>query len=158
MKITIDTETDTFESSVEAVCGAYGQPKPWQWEDEDTKEVSDNPAMVKNGASNLLPGGWNEKKLRKWVSYLTANAQAVSLFVAQSAPEVSFEAVAAHLGDHMGLTEPVDGKLLGGTMSSGGHALKHIAGVKSQPFDRDWSRGLYVIDARVAKILVDELS
>ncbi len=144
MKITIDTETDTFESSVEAVCGAYGQPKPWQWEDEDTKEVSDNPAMVKNGASNLLPGGWNEKKLRKWVSYLTANAQAVSLFVAQSAPEVSFEAVA--------------GKLLGGTMSSGGHALKHIAGVKSQPFDRDWSRGLYVIDARVAKILVDELS
>ncbi len=43
-------------------------------------------------------------------------------------------------------------------MSSGGHALKHIAGVKSQPFDRDWSPGLYVIDARVAKILVDELS
>lgn len=58
----------------------------------------------------------------------------------------------------MGLAGPVDGKMLGGTMSSGGHALKRVSGVKARPIDRDWSRRAYVIDERVAKVLVEVLA
>jgi hypothetical protein len=155
MRISIDTAVDDFDTALAAVYSAYGQVHFDETAGED--DESETPAK-KAGSSTMLPGGWNEKRLRKWASHLTENAQVVSLFVAQNAPEVSFEAAARHLGEYMGLSGPADGKVLGGSMSSGGHALNKIAGVTSQPFDRDWSRGLYVIDERVAKVLIDALA
>lgn len=154
MRISIDTAVDDFDAALAAVYSAYGQV---QFDETTGKDDESKTPANKVGSSTMLPGGWTEKKLKKWASYLTENAQVVSLFVAQNAPEVSFEAAAKHLGEYMGLSGPADGKVLGGSMSSGGHAANKIAGVTSQPFDRDWSRGLYVIDERVAKVLIDAL-
>lgn len=153
MRISIDTSVDDFDAALAAVYSAYGHVHG----DGTAGQDEESEAPLKVGSSTLLPGGWTEKKLKKWASHLTDNAQVVSLFVAQNAPEVTFEAAAEILGKHLGLPGPADGKVLGGSMSSGGHATKKIAGVTSQPFDRNWSRGLYVIDERVAKVLIDAL-
>ncbi len=78
-------------------------------------------------------------------------------YVAANAPEVSYDDVAAHLGNVKGLGGPVDGKTLGGAMSSGGHAANAIAGVKGQPIDRDHARRMYVINEQVAAVLAEAL-
>ena len=151
MKVTIDTETDDFDSAVAAVYAAYGYTY------EDAGEDASDPATPSNTqGSTVLPGGWTEKKLRKWVSYLQPDAVEVVRYVATHGPEVGYDEVAKYLGALKG-TGPVAGKALGGAMSSAGHAVKYIAGVKSQPIDRDHTRRLYVIDAKIAAILTDEL-
>jgi hypothetical protein len=154
VRISLDTTSDSFETALSAVYSAYGMSPVAHAAADGSK----GKAKTNGDASDVLPGGWNAKKLKKWSSYLTENAQALTLFVAQNAPEVDYDDAAAHLGEVMGLASPVDGKLLGGTMSSGGHALKHVAGVNGQPIDRDHARRRYVIDERVAEALVKALS
>src|SRR5947207_13525316 len=150
MKVTIDTETDDFDSAVAAVHAAYGYAY------EDTDEDESGPVPPSTQGSTVLPGGWTAKKLRNWVSYLQPDAVEVVRYVAAHGPEVGYDEVAKYLGALKG-TGPVAGKALGGAMSSAGHALKYIAGVKSQPIDRDHTRRLYVIDAKIAAILASEL-
>lgn len=147
MHITIDTAIDDFETVLTTVNAAFGMT----WEGDEEVEAQPN-----GKASNVLAGGWTEKKLRKWAGYLRTDAQHVVRYVAAHAPEVPYDDVAEYLGKLKG-TAPVDGRALGGAMSSGGHALNWINGPKSQPFDRDHSRRLYVIDERVAAVLADEL-
>jgi hypothetical protein len=150
MKLTIDTEQDDFEDAVRAIFAAYGQP-PVDVADHD------EPAPPTNGSA-LLPGGWTEKKLRQWAALLTVDAKEVVRYVAANAPEVSWDDVAAHLGAVKGEVGPVSGAVLGGAMSSGGHARKKIRGApKDQPLDRDYNQRQYIIDARIAEILSDEL-
>lgn len=147
MQFTIDTDRDDFRRARALLYAAYG------------KELeADNSGGKSNGnGSHVLPGGWTEKKLRKWAQYLQPDAQVVVAYVAGNAPEVDYDDVAQYLAEFKGLDVPVDGKALGGAMSSGGHALNHISGVKSQPIDRDHNNRRYIIDERVADILIDEL-
>jgi hypothetical protein len=157
VRITIDTETDDFHAAVEAVYAAFGEEMDWEWEQEEDESETGRDAAART-ASSVLSGGWTEKKLAKWASYLKPNARALTLYIAQNAPEVDFDKAAAELGRILKIGQPVEGKLLGGTMSSGGHALKHVAGVKTQPMDRDWGRRAYVMDEKVAETLVKVLT
>lgn len=154
MQIIIDTDKDEFESAVGAVYAAFGE-EMFEWDEGD---ASASPApTIKNG-SDVLPGGWTEKKLRKWANYLRPDAQEVVRYVAANAPEVDYDDVAEHLGEWKGEDGPIDGKFLGGVMSSGGHALNRIPGKPNgQPIDRDHGKRMYVIDERSAKILADVL-
>lgn len=154
MQISIDTDKDEFDSALAAVYAAFGKEMT-EWEEWDP---SASPASsVKNG-SDVLPGGWTSKKLRKWANYLRPDAQEVVRYVATNAPEVGYDDVAEHLGAWKGEDDPVDGKFLGGVMSSGGHALNRIPGKpKGQPIDRDHGKRMYVIDMRIAEILTDVL-
>jgi hypothetical protein len=95
--------------------------------------------------------------LRKWASYLQDDAAEVVRYVAAHAPEISYDEVAEHLGKVKGLGGPVDDKVLGGAMSSGGHAANAISGVKGQPIDRDHARRMYVINKQVTQVLADAL-
>ncbi|MDO3687370.1 hypothetical protein [Micromonospora sp. C28ISP2-4] len=154
MRVTVDTDTDSFEQAVATVYAAYGKEFEWKGGEATTAPTQKVPH---GSGSSILPGGWTEKKLRKWASYLQEDAQHVVRYVAAHGPEVSYDDVQDFLGKLRGLTGPVDGKVLGGAMSSGGHALKYIPGVNSQPIDRDHARRLYVIDTRFATVLADEL-
>lgn len=154
MRIAIDTEADEFDDAVRAVHAAYG----YTYEDEESEDNEDGAAGNPSNGSAILPGGWTEKKLRKWAKFLTEDAQEVIRYIAANAPEVHWDDAAAHLGAAKGLSGPVSGAELGGTMSSGGHARKRLRGAPtSQPLDRDHSERIYVIDERVAAILADEL-
>lgn len=155
MRITIDTDSDTYEGALKTIKAAYGLTGDSTPDlDDDEIDTSDN---GHTGDSVVILGGWNAKKLRKWARWLRDDAAEVVRYVAAHAPEVSYDEVAAHLGKVKGLSEPVDGKVLGGAMSSGGHAANAISGVKGQPIDRDHARRVYVIDTRVASVLAEEL-
>lgn len=153
MRITIDTDIDQYDDSIRAVVAAYG----FEMDDED----DDGSPPAGNGTANgsaVLPGGWNDKKLRRWAKYLTDDAAEVVRYVAAHAPEVRYDEVARHLGAVKGLPGPVSGKVLGGAMSSGGHARNKLRGApKTQPIDRDHAQRSYVINERIAEILADEL-
>jgi hypothetical protein len=153
MQLTIDTERDTLETAITAVYAAFGAPRPTYITQPDTDQIN----VAANGSS-VLPGNWTDKRLRKWAQNITENAAEVVRYVAANAPEVSFDDTAEHLGRYLQMDGPVDGKVLGGAMSSGGHALKQVGqAVKAQPFDRDGGRRMYIIDPRIAEILADEL-
>lgn len=150
MKISIDTQTDDFASAVGAVHSAYG------YESSDGDKAPNG--KVNGNGSAMYPGGWTDKKLRKWAGLLRPDAQEVVRYVAAHAPEVGWDAAAEHLGHWRGEGGPVDGKFLGGAMSSGGHALNRIPGKpKGQPIDRDYTRRMYVIDIGIAAILANAL-
>ena len=150
MKLTIDTEQDEFENAVRTVFAAYGHSP------DDVADQHDSTPNT-NGSA-VLPGGWTERKLRQWATLLTDDAKEVVRYVAANAPEVSWDDVAAHLGAVKGEAGAVSGAVLGGAMSSGGHARKKLRGApKDQPLDRDYNQRLYIIDARIAEILTDEL-
>jgi len=157
MQLTIDTEIDSYESAIQTLQAAFGVVAG----DDEEFESDDTGAGQPNGAptnrSTVIVGGWNAKKLRKWASYLKDDAKEVVRYVAAHAPEVSYDEVAEHLGAFKGLGASVDGKTLGGTMSSGGHAANAIAGVKGQPIDRDHARRMYVINEQVAGVLAEAL-
>ena len=150
MKITIDTEQDEFDDALRAILAAYGQSP------DDVAEHGDS--VPPTDGSAVLPGGWTEKKLRQWAALLTVDAKEVVRYIAANAPEVSWDDAAAHLGAVKGEGGPVSGAVLGGAMSSGGHARKKIRGApKDQPIDRDHNQRMYIIDERIAAILSDEL-
>lgn len=158
MKITIDTTVDDFDAVISAVHIAYGYASPHSADPADLEESDREGAGITDNCSTLLPGGWTEPKLRRWSQLLTEDAREIVRFVAAQAPEVDWDAVADHVGKFKGLDGPAEGKLIGGAMSSGGHARKKIRGApKSQPFDRDYGQRVYVIDSKIAKILADEL-
>jgi hypothetical protein len=156
VRITIDTDSDTYEGALKTLNAAYGVANASTSDLEGDDEV-DGSSNGRAGDSVVILGGWNAKKLRKWARWLRDDAAEVVRYLAAHAPEVSYDEVAAHLGAVKGLSEPVDGKVLGGAMSSGGHAANAIPGVKGQPIDRDHARRVYVIDPRVASVLAEEL-
>lgn len=155
MKIIIDTTADDFDDAVRTLYTAFGYDP--DEENTDSGDVEQESATKTQG-SNVLPGGWTELKLRKWANLLTDDAQEIVRYVAEHAPEVGWDDVADHLGKVKGLGGPAAGNVIGGAMSSGGHARKKLRGApKTQPLDRDYGQRVYVMDERVATILADEL-
>lgn len=156
MQITIDTATDEFEDAVRALYSAYGQ----SYDDENLEEVDweEEPPAEAPANAQVLPGGWTYKRLKRWTDYLQPGASEIVRYVAANAPEIDFDDVAIHYAKYLGVKGPVSGRVVGGAMSSGGHALRQVGkGVKSQPIDRDWARRRYVIDERIAGILSELL-
>ncbi len=153
MRITLDTETDDVRTAIRTVYQAFGIDP-----DEDADGESADASTPAANGSAILPGGWTDKKLRKWAGFLTEDASEVVRYVAANAPEVPFDDVAQHLGQVKGMSGPVSGSVLGGAMSSGGHARKKVRGAPGTvPLDRDYGLRAYVMDERIAEILADEL-
>lgn len=156
MRVSIDTELDEYDDAVRAVNAAYGYKM--DGDESDYGEGGGSSPTTSSNGSTVLPGGWTEKKLRKWAGLLTEDAQEIVSYIAANPPEVSWDDVAKHLGAVKGLSGPVAGNVVGGAMSSGGHARKKLRGApKNQPLDRDYVQRVYAIDERIAAILADEL-
>lgn len=151
MIVSIDTDADEFEDAVRALYAAYGH----KFGDRADTDIA---TSASSNSATILPGGWSEKKLRKWAGLLNEGAQEIVRYIATNAPEVSFDDAAKHFGKFKGLRGPAAGNVVGGVMSSGGHALNRLRGApKDQPLDRNADRRVYLIDEQIAAILVDEL-
>lgn len=150
MQLTIDTERDTFDIALKALLGAYGKGS----EQSECSPATETPLSTANVQLGQMSGGWDERLLRRWALDLSSDAKEVVRFVAAQAPSVAYDDVAAHLSKVIG--KSVDGKYLGGVMSSGGFALRNVA-MKDQPIGRNHSRRRYEIDPRIASVLADEL-
>ncbi|WP_433318650.1 hypothetical protein [Micromonospora chersina] len=101
-----------------------------------------------SSAANVPVMGWTPKRARKFVGLITEDCRAALRFISENAPEVQVAAVIQHLGLS-------DGYQLGGRMSSIGHALNAMPKGIALPVAR--KQGIYYIDEKVAKLLLDAI-
>jgi len=150
MKISIDTEQDTFNSAIHAVHAAYGVA----FKANGSTPVDADDTSEDDG---YLPGKWTRPRLRKLVEWLADSDAAVAVrFIAEHAPAVDLDDVFEHMGAHTGI-EDFDGKAMGGRMSAVGFARNAIGGGVTGPYDTDYNSRKYRMDKKVAEALLEEM-
>src|SRR5690625_1856970 len=151
MKISIDTETDTFDEAINAVYAAYGQvPAP-----TTDDEAATNPEEESNG---YLPGMWTRRRLRKMVEWLGDSDAAESVrYIAHNATAVSIDVVIAHMAEYTG-QDNFDGKAIGGRMASVGFGRNRIGGGVGPLYETDYNNRMYRMDKNLAAVLLEEMA
>ncbi len=153
MRVTIDTDVDTFEKAVAAVYAAYGVEMP----DDESRSAVLEGELSSIGDDDYLPARWNRRRLRVLVEWLGDSDAAVALrYIAEHAPAVPLEKVFAHMANHTGIVE-FDGKAMGGRMSAIGFARNHIGAGVGPVYDTDYSARKYRIDERLAAAILEEM-
>lgn len=150
MRISIDTDVDTFENAVAAVYAAYGRPSSSDGEPtgDDTDEEP---------ADDYLPGHWTPRRIRKLVEWLGESDAAVAVrYIAEHAPAVGMDEMFNFMAKHTGI-EGFDGKAMGGRMSAVGFARNSIGGGVGPVYDTDYSARKYRMDKRLAAALLEEM-
>lgn len=148
MRISIDTDVDTFDNAISAVCAAYGEPLP-----QTTASGEDD---LEDG-DEYLPGRWTPRRLRKLVEWLgDSDAAAAVRYIAEHAPAADMDDVFAHMAEHTGVTD-FDGKLMGGRMSAVGFARNSIGGGVGPVYETDYTNRKYRMDKRLATAILEEM-
>ncbi|SFF11424.1 MULTISPECIES: hypothetical protein [Blastococcus] len=148
MKISFDTEHDSFDSVIHAVQAAYGV---------SYSSNGDAPAAGGGEDDDYLPGKWTRPRLRKLVEWLADSDAAVAMrYIAEHAPAVDLDDVFEHMGAHTGIQD-FDGKAMGGRMSAIGFARNAIGGGVTGPYDTDYNSRKYRMDKKVAEALLEEM-
>lgn len=149
MKISVDTEQDTYDSALAAIQAAFGVTAT-------SKSSSNGKGTTANGAEpdDFFPGGYTKKKLKKFAEWLTADAAEAVRYIAAHAPAVSIDEVIAYMGEYLQKGE-FNGKHMGGRMASVGFAVNSIAGVEVPPYDTDYKNRMYRMDENIAAVLLE---
>lgn len=148
MKITLDTEQDTYEGALATIRAAFGVPT-------EAKAKSNGKAVDVQG-DDFFPGGYTKKKLKKFADWLAADAAEAIRYIAANAPAVSIDEVIAYMGEHLQI-DGFGGQHMGGRMASVGFAVNSIAGVEVPPYDTDYKNRMYRMDEKVAAVLLEYL-
>jgi hypothetical protein len=145
MKITIDTDVDSFDSALKTIEAAYGH------------------IHFKSGGAGasdedgVLPGKWNRPRLKKLVEWLADSDAATAVrYIAEHAPAVDLDEVFEFMGEHTGV-ENFDGKAMGGRMSAVGFGLNHIGGGVGRIYDTDYNARKYRMDKGLAAAIIEEM-
>lgn len=157
MKISIDTDVDTFDSAVRAVHAAFGVPYAGSRPIDEVEEVDFEDEGDGSAAEDYFPGKWNRKRIRKLVNYIQDDAAEALGYIAEHAPSVDIEEVFAHMAEYTGIPD-FNGKHMGGRMSSVGFAMKRIPGITGDIVDTDYRYRKYRMDKGIAKVLIEELN
>ena len=153
MKLSYDTQVDTFEDVLAAVYAAYGRSRT----DDGLEEDDDPETGVTQSDNGYLPGNWTRRRLRKLVAWLANSDAAVAVrYIAEHAPAVSMDSVFTHMAEHTGLAD-FDGKAMGGRMSAVGFARNNIGGGVGPVYDTDYSNRQYRMDKRLAAAVLEEM-
>lgn len=151
MKLSYDTQEDTFEDALAAVYAAYGRAREDDGPEEDPED--DEGTGADNG---YLPGNWTAHRLRKLVAWLGDSDAGVAVrYIAEHAPAVSMDSVFKHMAEHTGLAD-FDGKAMGGRMSAVGFARNSIGRV-GPVYDTDYGNRQYRMDKRLAAAVLEEM-
>lgn len=152
VKLSYDTQVDTFEDALAAVYAAYGRTR----EDDGTVEGADDDEDA-GADSGYLPGRWNARRLRKLAEWLGESDAAVAVrYIAEHAPAVSMDSVFEHMAEHTGLAN-FDGKAMGGRMSAVGFARNNIGGGVGPVYETDYGNRQYRMDKRLAAAILEEM-
>ncbi|WP_254389905.1 hypothetical protein [Streptomyces sp. AC550_RSS872] len=113
MRLTIDTETDTYEQAIAAVQAAYGlrSAVPEIWPD-----APDPRPGPQNLADDDLADGWTDQLLFRMIASLMPGARDVLRRVTELGGGASYEDVQRHFADHP--TAPIPPSKIGGTLTS----------------------------------------
>ena len=156
MKITLDTDADTYEGAIATVRAAFGvSESPAEDallpDDDDLDEIE-----FEEEGDDYLPGNWTRRKLRKVADWVTEDAAEALRFIAASAPAVGIDDVIEHMAKYTGI-EDFGGRHMGGRMSSVGFAQNSIKGVTGNIYDTDYRHRKYRMPEGIAKVLLEEL-
>ncbi|HTW16758.1 MAG TPA: hypothetical protein VMF51_16620 [Nocardioides sp.] len=148
MKISIDTDVDSFGSAIGAVHAAYGVSYTGGSAPHD-EEGGDS--------DDFLPGKWTRPRLKKLVEWLGESDAAMAVrYIAEHAPAVGLDEVFEFMGEETGIKH-FDGKAMGGRMSAVGFARNAIGGGVGPIYDTDYNSRKYRMDKRLAAALLEEL-
>ncbi|MFI9176075.1 hypothetical protein [Streptomyces lincolnensis] len=113
MRLTIDTETDTYEQALAAVQAAFGMRPvtPVDW-----PEAPDPRPGPQDLADDDLADGWSERMLFQVVATLMPGARAVLRRITDLGGTASYEDVQQHFAHHP--TNPIPLSRIGGTLTS----------------------------------------
>lgn len=113
MRLTIDTETDTYEQAIAAVQAAYGMrpvtPADWP-------EASDPRPGPQDLAADDLADGWSEQLLFQMIAALMPGARAVLRRITDLGGTASYDDVQQHFAEHP--VTPIAPSRIGGTLTS----------------------------------------
>lgn len=147
MKLTIDTDIDTFDSALATIQAAYGKVAP-----------TGSSAGADGEDDGYLPGNWTRPRLRKLVEWLGDSDAAVALrYIAENAPAIGIETVFEYMASETGIEE-FDGKAMGGRMSAIGFARNHIGGGVKAVYETDYSSRKYRMDKHLAAAILEEFN
>ncbi|MFG2961501.1 hypothetical protein ACGF5O_48285 [Streptomyces sp. NPDC048291] len=115
MRLTIDTETDTYEQAIAAVQAAFGlRPGiPAVWLDAPAVEPRPGPQDLADGD---LADGWTDQLLFHMIASLAPGARAVLRRITELGGAASYEDVQHHFASHPASPIPLSG--IGGTLTS----------------------------------------
>jgi hypothetical protein len=153
MKLTFDTEVDTYESALTALRAAYGRLENAAGQAEATPG-GEVPAA--DGDEAYLPGRWSRRKLRKLAEWLDGSYAGIAVrYIAEHAPAVPIDQTIEHLASQV--DAEIDGRQMGGIMSSVGFARNHIGGTTQPVYETDYGSRKYRMSPDIAKVLLEEM-
>lgn len=147
MKISVDTEQDSFTRAITAVHAAYG-----------VTALGSETAASSPAGDGLLAGGWTRETLHRLAEWVGADESAIALrFIAEHAPAVGIDETIEHVKTKT--TQPkFDGRAMGGKMSAIGKGRTRIGGGSlTGPHETDRTTRQYRMDEVVAAVLLEEL-
>ncbi|MEU6594098.1 hypothetical protein ABZ923_33640 [Streptomyces sp. NPDC046881] len=113
MRLTIDTETDTYEQALAVVQAAYGMRPvtPDEW-----SEAPDPRPGPQDLADDDLADGWTGRLLFQLIAALMPGARAVLRRITELGGTASYDDVQEHFAHH--LTHPIPISRIGGSLTS----------------------------------------
>nr|WP_024126148.1 hypothetical protein [Streptomyces sp. FR1]AHE38766.1 Hypothetical protein pFRL2_91c [Streptomyces sp. FR1] len=144
MRLTIDTETDTYEQAIAAVQAAYGlrPDTPASWPDAPAAEPRPGPQDL---ADDDLADGWTDQLLFDLIAALMPGARAVLRRITELGGTVSYDDVQQHFAHHPTHSIPIS--RIGGTLTSVRAVQRHLGPDGAGPLlQRDERARRYRID------------
>ncbi|MGW3174499.1 hypothetical protein [Streptomyces sp. NPDC001153] len=116
MRLTIDTETDTYEQAIAAIQAAYGlRPvPPADWPEAPAVEPRPDPQDL---SSDDIGDGWSDRTLFQMIASLMPGAPAVLRRVTEVGGYASYEDVQHYFASHPTVPIPPS-RIGGGTLTS----------------------------------------
>ncbi|MEV8547686.1 hypothetical protein [Streptomyces sp. NPDC051572] len=149
MRLTIDTEADTYDEAIAAVQAAYGLHPvvPAGWPDAPAVEPRPGPEDL---STDDLGEGWSDRMLFGTVAALVPGARAVLRRIADLGGTASYDEIQHYFADHP--DTPIPPKTIGGTLTSIRAVRRRIGpDSRSMLLERDERARIYCI----APVLVD---
>lgn len=144
MRLTIDTETDTYEQAIAAIQAAYRlRPGvPAAWPDAPPADLRPGPRDLPD--DNLVDG-WTDQLLSHMIASLVPGARAVLRRITELGGAASYEDIQHHFPHHP--TNPIPPSKIGGTLTSVKAVQRHVGPNGAGPLlQRDERARRYRID------------
>ncbi|MFF3968045.1 hypothetical protein ACFYZI_41660 [Streptomyces griseorubiginosus] len=144
MRLSIDTEKDTYEQAISAVQAAYGlRPDvPAAWPDAPPAEPRPGPQDL---AADDLADGWTDQLLFQLIAALMPGARAVLRRITELGGTASYDDVQQYFAHHP--THPIPISRIGGTLTSVRAVQRHLGPEGAGPLlQRDERARRYRID------------
>jgi hypothetical protein len=144
MRITIDTQRDSYEDALATLQAAYRRPVHAPGYSRVLQEL---PAGL---SDESIVAGWSEQHLFRLIAQVLPNAREVLRYlVHQGLREVPYEQVRAHFAEHP--THPIGPRRMGGTLTSVDAVRKQVSPSAYRPIVSDEKQHVYRLDPRIAQ-------